>query len=131
MKNQKFRRLDIWIDSMKFIEEIYKLSCLFPADEKFGLISQLKRASVSIALNIAEGSGSGSDLEFRRFLKISLRSIYEVMTILEIASSMKFADQDIIELRIKDADHLAAMISNFIKRLTADSRQPMADYENY
>jgi hypothetical protein len=44
---------------------------------------------------------------------------------------MKFADQDIIELRIKDADHLAAMISNFIKRLTADSRQPMADYENY
>lgn len=130
MKNQKFRKLDIWVQSMAFISAIYELSSLFPIDERFGLINQLRRAAVSIALNIAEGSGSGSDLEFRRFLRISLRSIYEVMTILEIASNMKFANQDIITSRMKEADILAAMISNFIKRLTADSRQPMADYEN-
>lgn len=131
MKNQRFRKLDIWIEAMNFIGAIYELSSLFPLDERFGLVSQLKRASVSIPLNIAEGSGSGTDLEFRRFLRISLRSVYEVMTILEIASNMKFADQDIIELRIKDADRLAAMISNFIKKLTADCRQPIAEYENY
>lgn len=90
-------------------------------EEKFGLTIQIRRAAVSIALNIAEGSGSGTDLEFRRFLRMALRSVYEVMAALEIASNLKMAKQDIIEARLQEADHLAAMISVFIKKLKSDS----------
>lgn len=72
MKNQKFRNLQIWQRAMRFVTSIYELSSKFPADERFGLTNQIRRASVSISLNIAEGSGSGSDPEFRRFLRMVL-----------------------------------------------------------
>ncbi len=121
MKNQKFRHLQIWQRAMKFVTAIYLFSAAFPPEEKFGLTNQIRRAAVSIALNIAEGSGSGSDPEFRRFLKMALRSTYEVMAALEIASNLKFVKQDIIEARLKDSDELSAIISGLIKKLTADS----------
>lgn len=106
---------------MEFVTSIYILSSTFPSEEKFGLTSQIRRAVVSIALNIAEGSGSGSDMEFRRFLKMALRSAYEVMAALEIASNLKLAKKDIIEARLQEADELAAMISGLIKKLKSDS----------
>ena len=117
MKNQRFRDLLVWKRAMQFISLIYELTIEFPVDERFGLISQLRRAAISIALNIAEGSGSGSDAEFKRFLRMALRSTYEVMTALEIAANLKLANQDIIDLRIKEADELAAMLSGLIKSL--------------
>jgi four helix bundle protein len=117
MRNQKFRKLDVWIKSMEFISLVYQLTAEFPADERFGLTSQLRRAAISIALNIAEGSGSGTDAEFKRFLRMSLRSTYEVITALEISSNLNLANQDIINLRIQEADDLAAMISGLIKYL--------------
>lgn len=106
---------------MEFVTSIYVLSSAFPVDERFGLISQIRRAAVSIALNIAEGSGSGTDLEFRRFLKMALRSAYEVMAALEIVSNLKLAKKDIIEARLQDADELSAMISGLIKKLKSES----------
>ncbi len=121
MKNQKFRNLQIWQKAMDFVTAIYLLSSSFPVDERFGLTNQIRRAGVSIALNIAEGSGAGSDLEFRRFLKMALRSAYEVMAALEIASNLKFAKKDIIEARLQEADQLSAMISGLIKKLKSDS----------
>ncbi|MCU0666152.1 MAG: four helix bundle protein [Candidatus Omnitrophica bacterium] len=65
---------------MDFIERVYLKTSKFPQSECYGLTSQVRRAAVSIALNIAEGSGSGSDLEFKRFLNIALRSSYEKFT---------------------------------------------------
>ena len=120
MKNQKFRNLQIWQLAMEFVTAIYLLSAAFPVDERFRLTNQIRRAAVSIALNIAEGSGSGSDMEFRRFLKMALRSAYEVMAALEIASNLKLAKQDIIEARLQDADQLSAMISGLIKKLKTE-----------
>ncbi len=121
MKKQKFRNLQIWQKAMEFITVIYSLSSTFPSEEKFGLTNQIRRAVVSIALNIAEGSGSGTDLEFRRFLKMALRSTYEVMAALEIASNLKYAKKDIIERRLQEADELSAMIAGLIKKLKTDS----------
>lgn len=106
---------------MEFVTAIYLLSSVFPAEERFGLTIQIRRAAVSIALNIAEGSGSGTDLEFRRFLKMALRSAYEVMAALEIAYNLKLAKKDIIEARLQDADELSAMIAGLIKKLKTES----------
>ena len=80
----KFRELKVWQRAMDLVVEVYHLTQTFPSSEQFGLISQLRRAAVSISLNIAEGAGGGTDPEFRRFLRMALRSCYEVMTGLEI-----------------------------------------------
>lgn len=76
----KFEKLIIWQDSMNFGEQIFHISAKFPKDEVFNLISQIRRASDSIALNISEGSILQSNPEFRRFLAYSIRSLAEVVT---------------------------------------------------
>jgi four helix bundle protein len=76
----KFEKLEVWKDAREFASLIYKITSGFPAKEKFGLIDQLRRAAVSIALNIAEGSTRGSDPDFRRFLKMAQGSVNEVVT---------------------------------------------------
>lgn len=65
---------------MSFTVAIYRETREWPNDERFGLISQIRRATNSIPLNIAEGAGNSSNKEFHRFLQIALRSSYEVMT---------------------------------------------------
>ncbi len=116
---QKFRKLEIWNRAMEFIEEIYKATNAFPAVEMYGLTSQIRRSAISIALNIAEGSGSESDLEFNRFLSISIKSSYEVMCGLEIAKRLKFLNSE-ADLLLKRCDELCAMITGLKKRLRAE-----------
>jgi len=112
---------------MDFIEEIYKATKKFPSEELYGLSNQLKRASISVALNISEGSANESDKEFNRFLSISLGSVYEVMCGIEIAVRLNYYTQRESENLFNRADELAAMITNFKKKLKADSRQLKAD----
>lgn len=78
----KFEKLIIWQDAMTFGERIFDVSANFPAEEKFNLTSQLRRAADSIALNIAEGSILQSNSECKRFLSYSIRSIADVVTCL-------------------------------------------------
>ena len=75
-----FRKYTVWQDGIKFVKRIYKFSESLPKDEKFGLISQIKRASVSIPSNIAEGCSRNSEIEFKRFLEIALGSAFELET---------------------------------------------------
>ena len=82
---RKYQNLEVWQLAMELVEVIYKMTSQFPADEKFGLTSQMRRASVSIPSNIAEGHGRNSDKEFFRFLNIARGSLYELETQLEIA----------------------------------------------
>jgi len=70
-----FRNLRVYKIAINFTKEIYELSKEIPEYEQFGLVSQLRRAVVSIVLNIAEGCGCGSDIEFSRFLKFSIKSL--------------------------------------------------------
>lgn len=77
--------LDVWKMSMDFVDELYNITDRFPDSEKFGLVSQLRRAGVSIPSNIAEGAGRFHDNEFIQFLYISRGSLAEVETQLEIA----------------------------------------------
>ena len=102
---------------MNFISDIYRLTKGFPANEIYGLSSQLRRAATSIALNIAEGSGSGSDGEFRRFLNISLRSSYEVMCGIEVAKKLAYCSKDDAEELLGKCDEISAMISGLARTL--------------
>ncbi|MGY6544387.1 four helix bundle protein [Arthrospiribacter ruber] len=70
MKDFKFEKLRIWQNSMNFGEDIFKLSKGFPKEEQFNLTSQIRRASDSIALNIAEGSTGQTNIEFSRFIRL-------------------------------------------------------------
>lgn len=122
MQDQKFRKLDVWLKTMDFIEQVYLRTDKFPKEEHYGLTSQMQRAAISIALNIAEGSGSGSDLEFKRFLTISLRSSYEVICALEIAKRLKYLSNLDFDKLVNQCDELSAMLFGLIKKLKADSR---------
>ncbi|MBI4040096.1 four helix bundle protein [Candidatus Daviesbacteria bacterium] len=121
MKTYKFKNLNVWNKSVEFVTFVYEITSGFPKEERFGLVDQIRRASVSITLNIAEGSGAGSDLEFKRFLKMAQRSAFEVIAALEVAINLKMADQASLEEAINKVDELSAMMTGLIKKLTAHS----------
>ena len=120
MREQKFRKLEVWNKSMDFIGEVYKVTGKFPSSEIYGLTSQLRRSAVSIALNIAEGSGAGSDNEFNRFLNISLRSAYEVMCGVEVAKKLTYCNDQEKDFLLTKCDELAAMLSGLKNKLKAN-----------
>ena len=89
-----YRELKIWQKSIDLSEDIYQLVKGFPDDEKFGLTSQLKRASVSVASNIAEGTSRRTTVDFSRFLSMSLGSLFEIETQLIIAERIKIISEE-------------------------------------
>ncbi len=118
---RKFEKLDIYKKALKFTAAIYEFSKKLPNDEKYGLISQLRRASTSIVLNIAEGSGSGSDMEFSRFLRIAMRSTYEVRAIIDLIISLKLASGEDMAIFREELDEISAMIFSLVKKLRKKS----------
>ncbi|MFA6403199.1 MAG: four helix bundle protein [Salinivirgaceae bacterium] len=90
----KFEKLIIWQMAMEFGEMIYKLSQKFPKDEIYNLTSQIRRAGDSIALNISEGSIGQSNLEFKRFMGYSIRSLAEVVTCLHKAKRREYISSE-------------------------------------
>ena len=127
MKKHNFRKLQIYQRAIEYAVEIYKLSRLFPKEELYGLTSQMRRAAVSISLNIAEGSGSNSEKEFRRFLQIALRSAYEVISCLEIALKLNYCEKGAFNRLASEADEIAAMISGFSKSLAKKAEDGRSD----
>ena len=85
-----FKKLDVWILSMNTVKEIYKLTKTFSADERFGLISQINRAAVSIPSNIAEGLGRNYKKDTIQFLHISRGLAYEVETLINVAFMVNY-----------------------------------------
>jgi len=83
------RDLDVWKKAMDLVENLYNITSNFPVEEKYGLVSQIRRAAVSIPSNIAEGAGRKSDKEFVQFLYVSMGSLSEVETQLLIAQRLK------------------------------------------
>ena len=92
-KRHNYKNLKIWNLGIEIVDDVYKLIESFPKDEKFGLISQISRCSVSIPSNIAEGS-SRTDKSFSHFLDISLGSSFELETQLIIASKRNYISKE-------------------------------------
>jgi four helix bundle protein len=118
----KFRELKVWQRAMTLVVDIYRLTQSFPSSEQFGLTSQLRRAATSIPLNISEGAGSGYNPEFVRFLRVALRSCYEVMTAVEIAQRLTYCTPQQAAQINQEADEIAAMLTGLIKSLNAKQR---------
>ncbi len=88
-----FYRLDVWKLGINLVNEIYTITKNFPSEEKFCLTSQLRRAAVSVPLNIAEGSIKRTKKDFASFVRISLGSLMEVMTCFEISLNQEYIKQ--------------------------------------
>ncbi|PSB24349.1 four helix bundle protein [Stenomitos frigidus] len=87
------RRLEVWQKSIEFATEIYGVTSGFPADERFGLISQMRRAAVSIPSNLSEGAARGT-VEFAQFIRIAIGSTSELDTQLEICHRLSYLSSD-------------------------------------
>jgi len=114
------KNLIVWKDSIEFVQFIYKLTKKFPDTEKFGLISQLNRASVSVPTNISEGAARNTKKEFIQFLFISSGSLSEVDTLLTISSKLNFINEnEFSEANIK-MNRISSLLNGLIKKLKAD-----------
>jgi four helix bundle protein len=85
-----FREIKVWQKAMNLVTRLYKNTRSFPKEELFGLTSQMRRSAVSIPSNISEGFGRKSPAEFKRFLQISMGSLFELQTLLEISNNLDF-----------------------------------------
>ena len=118
MNNEKFdfENLKVYQKVLEFVDFVYRITRNFPKTEVFSLTDQFKRASISICLNIAEGSG-GSKPEFNQFLKIARRSIRECIAIVEISFKQGFISREIKEEARSLCSELSKMITGLIKSL--------------
>lgn len=123
MKN--YKELNIWKNGIELVKRAYLLSKQLPESERFGIVSQLTRAVVSIPANIAEGSGRNSDKDYVRFLQIALGSAFEVQTYLVIIAEMKWVGESEMSDFEKLLEEEIKMVQAFIKRV-ASSYQPTA-----
>jgi len=111
------KKLDVWNLSLELVLKIYSLTFQFPKEELFGLTNQLKRASVSVSSNIAEGLSRTSKLEKVRYLEISRSSLVEIDSQLEIALKLKLCSKnDLIEIE-KLLNSLFAMITSLKNKI--------------
>lgn len=115
MKN--FRKYGVWQDAMVIAEDVYGVVEGFPNSENFGLRSQINRAAVSVASNIAEGCSRYSQLDFKRFLQFSMGSLFELETQLLIVNNRKWVDRDTILELINKVIELEKRLGALIKRI--------------
>lgn len=106
----KFEELRVYKEALVFIDSIYRITSSWPKEEQFGLINQIRRAAVSIALNIAEGT-SRTKKDFRHFLDLSKGSCYEVVAVIEIAKMREYVSVQEHEQLYSNCLMLAKMLS--------------------
>ncbi len=112
-----YQNLDVYKLSMQLAYDVYQIVSTFPDFEKFGLSSQLRRASVSVPSNIAEGSGRQYQKEFVQFLFLAKGSLREVMTQLELSKMLGYIDDELFSQTQDSADRLHKMLNRLITRL--------------
>ena len=114
---REYKKLEIWNMAVELSTNVYAATSGFPKFEQFGITSQLQRSSVSVASNIAEGAGRGSDKQFSQFLHIAYGSLCELETQLIISSNLKYLKEDELSVLIEKVTHLQKKIFNLDKTL--------------
>ena len=114
---KKFKNLKIWQEAVKIVLEVYKLTKQLPDEEKFGLVSQMRRCSVSIPSNISEGSSKSTDKHFNKYLEVSLGSAFEWETQLIIALNENYLSEEKFKELEQKIKQIQKMISSFQSRL--------------
>ncbi len=130
---QDYRDLVVWQRAIELTICVYKLTQSFPGNELYGLTSQMRRASVSVASNIAEGRGRLNHAEFRQFLGIAQGSTYELQTQLLVAKRLGIGHREALDAAETLGNEVSKMLGSFIqtigtaannRKLTANIRQP-------
>lgn len=109
-------RLVVWQRGMELVEECYRLTRAFPAEERYGLASQIRRAAISVPANIAEGYGRGRARQFTQFLDIARGSTRELQTLLEAAARTGCVSRDQLTYAMGLADECARMAGALVTR---------------
>lgn len=112
-----YRELKIWQKSISLTKLIYEVTADFPDHQKFGIISQLQRASVSVSSNIAEGSSRESQKEFNHFLSIAIGSLFELDTQITIAYEIGYLSKEKYKTLINQISELIRMTIGFQKSI--------------
>lgn len=121
----RFEQLDVWKLSIQYGKSVYKVAGTFPRNEVFGLTSQIKRASLSISSNIAEGSGSATVNDFRNFLDIAIKSTLETVSQLRFAKEMDYIDDVSLQDLYEEAERLIRKMRRLKESLR--SRRAISD----
>jgi four helix bundle protein len=122
-----FRQLKVWEKAHRLALEVYKASAQFPTEELYGLTSQVRRASMSIPMNIAEGCGRNTDAEFARFLQIAMGSASETEHQLLLGLDLGFVVQEDYKQLQAVVEEVKRMLSGLLKTLRTKSRKLIAD----
>ena len=112
-----FRKLNIWLDAIVLAKEVYKVTSNYPKEEKYGLVSQINRCSVSVPSNIAEGSSRSSNKEFSYFIKIALGSLFELETQLILSNEFGILAAEDLDILIDKLIKLQKMLTKFLTSL--------------
>jgi len=115
MLDLSHKKMTVWVKSLELVKLIYELTDTFPKEEKYGMISQLRRASVSVASNISEGASRRTHKERTRFYEIARSSLVEVDTQIELSLKLNYLTKDDIMTLNENANEVFAMLSAMVK----------------
>lgn len=113
-----YKELNVWKEAIESSVEVYSMTSSFPKTEIYGLVQQLRRASISVSSNIAEGAGRNNKGEFRHFLGIAVASMCEVESQIIVSSRLGFINLDEIKNELDRIDKIQKMIYKLIKTIT-------------
>lgn len=113
-----YRDLKVWQLGVELAVEIYRLTAAFPKQEQYGLTSQMRRAAVSVASNIAEGHARKTQMELQRYLNIAKGSLAELETQMTIAGELGFADAAAMTKVVALADQESRMLSGLLRSVS-------------
>ncbi len=114
----RFKDLIVWQKSRTLVKEVYMLTNDLPSDERFGMVSQIRRCAVSIPTNIAEGCGRNTNADFARFLDISNGSSYELESLLILSIDLNYIQReqfDTINLLIQEIQKMIFKLKESLK----------------
>ena len=114
---QHFESLKVWQVSMNLAEEVYKTTKDFPREEQYGLTGQLRRASISIPANIAEGKGRNSKKEYTQYLYMSRGSVFEVMTFIQLSERLNYLTNSETDHLLQLCNEISAMLTGLIRSI--------------
>jgi four helix bundle protein len=114
------KNLDAWKLSMLFVKNVYTATTVFPTEEKFGIISQIRRAAVSVPVNIAEGAARKSKKEFLQFLYIAEGSVSELDTLIELSFELNFCSRELSINLLQSLENISKRIFGLIKKIESE-----------
>jgi four helix bundle protein len=119
LKIKTYRDLIVWQKSINIVTEIYRVTKHFPKQETFGLVLQIRRSSISVPSNIAEGYSRYSNREFTRFLGIAIGSLSEMQTQLLISLNLEYLSKNDFTILTENSREIERMLSSLIRKLKA------------